>query len=247
MPTARELLQQADALMRRNRGQSTLAMPPAPVAVAPDKRFDADDVPMLTDTVDDIFIDFAASPSEPEEGMRDAKGIADEPQGDPLAWLDEPSIEAPRQTVNETARGSARVVAVGNTKAVGSAPTPIPEHAGVESARQQSIPEGLADRITPGNVPDTLANLGPTPKSDAASDDEQWRSLGEQISMQVLQRIDLFTDTGLKQQLAEHLQPIVERASAELVAAINDRVGQLVRTYVAEAIEREIAQWREHQ
>jgi flagellar biosynthesis/type III secretory pathway protein FliH len=62
--------------------------------------------------------------------------------------------------------------------------------------------------------------------------------------MQVLQRIDLFTDTGLKEQLARHLQPIVARASAELVGEINDQVGKLVRSYVAEAIEREIAQWR---
>jgi len=62
--------------------------------------------------------------------------------------------------------------------------------------------------------------------------------------MQVLQRLDLFTDTGLKEQLAERLQPIVARAGAELVTAINEHVGKLVRAYVAEAIEREIAQWR---
>lgn len=62
--------------------------------------------------------------------------------------------------------------------------------------------------------------------------------------MQVLQRLDLFTDTGLKDQLTHHLQPIVDRASAELVASINEQVGKLVRSYVAEAIEREIAQWR---
>ena len=62
--------------------------------------------------------------------------------------------------------------------------------------------------------------------------------------MQVLQHIDLFTDTGLKEQLARQLQPIVDRASAELVGEINDQVGKLVRSYVAEAIEREIVQWR---
>ena len=42
----------------------------------------------------------------------------------------------------------------------------------------------------------------------------------------------------------EQLQPIVDRASAELVATINEHVGELLRTYVAEAIEREIEQWR---
>ena len=51
----------------------------------------------------------------------------------------------------------------------------------------------------------------------AAAEEERWRALAEQVSMQVLQRVDLFTDTGLKTELAGHLQPIVDRASAELV------------------------------
>ena len=63
--------------------------------------------------------------------------------------------------------------------------------------------------------------------------------------MQVLQRIDLFTDTGLREQLGERLKPIVDRASADLVATINQHVGELLRAYVAEAIEREIERWRQ--
>ena len=63
--------------------------------------------------------------------------------------------------------------------------------------------------------------------------------------MQVLQRIDIFTDTGLQGELAARLQPIVDRASADLVTTINREVGQILRAYVAEAIEREIATWRE--
>lgn len=62
--------------------------------------------------------------------------------------------------------------------------------------------------------------------------------------MQVLQRIDLFTDTGLRDRLGERLKPIVDRASADLVATINQHVGELLRAYVAEAIEREIERWR---
>ena len=65
--------------------------------------------------------------------------------------------------------------------------------------------------------------------SPLVGDDERWRALAEQISMQVLQRIDLFTDTGLKAQLASHLSPIVAHAGAELVEAINDHVGKLIR------------------
>jgi len=81
----------------------------------------------------------------------------------------------------------------------------------------------------------------------AAVDEEHWRALAEQVSMQVLQRLDLFTDSGLKEQLAQRLEPIVERASAELVGELTEHVGRLVRTYVSEAIEREIAQWKRDQ
>jgi hypothetical protein len=88
--------------------------------------------------------------------------------------------------------------------------------------------------------------IAPMPMAEVM-DDDRWRALAEQISMQVLQRLDLFVDTGLKTRLAAHLQPIVERAGTELVEAINEHVGQLVRSYVAEAIEREIAQWRQDQ
>jgi hypothetical protein len=68
--------------------------------------------------------------------------------------------------------------------------------------------------------------------------------LAEEVRMQVLQRIDIFTDTGLQEQLARRLQPMVDRASADLVATINHHVGALMRAYVAEAIEREIEKWR---
>jgi hypothetical protein len=86
-----------------------------------------------------------------------------------------------------------------------------------------------------------------TESERAAADQERWRALAEQISMQVLQRVDLFTDAGLKEQLAQRLKPIVERASAEVVVAITQNVGRLLRTYVSEAIEREIAQWKRDQ
>jgi hypothetical protein len=75
-------------------------------------------------------------------------------------------------------------------------------------------------------------------------DPERWNALAEEIRMQVLQRIDIFTDTGLREQLTARLQPVVDRASADLVATINREVGQMLRTYVAEAIEREIEHWR---
>ena len=73
----------------------------------------------------------------------------------------------------------------------------------------------------------------------------EWDALAEEIRTQVLQRLDLFTDTGLRDQLGARLRPIVERASTELIATINHQLGELVRGYVAEAIEREIETWRQ--
>jgi len=80
---------------------------------------------------------------------------------------------------------------------------------------------------------------------DATLDATRWNLMAEDIRMQVLQRIDIFTDTGLREQLTERLKPIVDRASADLVATINQHVGQILRGYVAEAIEREIEKWRQ--
>ena len=83
-----------------------------------------------------------------------------------------------------------------------------------------------------------------TVSADPGDDWARWQALAEEIRMQVLQRIDIFTDTALREQLAAHLQPIVDRASAEMIATINQLVGALLRAYIAEAIEREIDKWR---
>ena len=94
-------------------------------------------------------------------------------------------------------------------------------------------------------MPDESPALAAETALPAAPDERQWEGLAEEIRMQVLQRIDIFTDTGLQGELAARLQPIVDRASADLVTTINREVGQILRAYVAEAIEREIETWRE--
>jgi hypothetical protein len=70
------------------------------------------------------------------------------------------------------------------------------------------------------------------------------RASAEEIGMQVLQRIDIFSDTELRSQLRERLKPTVDRVSAELATEINRHVGELVRACIAEAIDREIESWR---
>jgi hypothetical protein len=105
-------------------------------------------------------------------------------------------------------------------------------------------PETPPPHASPAHA--SIVAIDPTVDRGAA-DAERWRALAEQVSMQVLQRLDLFTDTDLKEQLARRLEPIVERASAELVGEITEHVGRLVGTYVSEAIEREIAAWKRDQ
>jgi len=117
-----------------------------------------------------------------------------------------------------------------------------PDAAPVEPTEKEPIEapvEVMADDPIDASADLPIADL-PVPAAVPS-----WEAVAEEIRMQVLQRIDIFTDTGLQGELAARLQPVVDRASADLIATINREVGQLLRTYVAEAIEREITKWRE--
>lgn len=106
----------------------------------------------------------------------------------------------------------------------------------IPPAREDERPIPVADVAATVRATAALATLAPG--------SEEWDALAEELRMQVLQRLDLFTDTGLREQLGERVKPIVDRASAELIETINHELGALVRGYVAEAIEREIESWR---
>ncbi len=135
------------------------------------------------------------------------------------------------------------------------APSPAPPSAeaafdGEPGDRSAAVADRAADvelpiPPDPPAAPDATgaSEIGAEPLGDPA----RWAALAEEIRMQVLQRIDIFTDTGMQQQLTARLQPIVDRASADLVATINQHVGTLLRAYVAEAIEREIEKWRQEE
>jgi hypothetical protein len=287
MPSARELLEQADALMRKNRSHGDddiplltdaveIAAAPVPAsapllaAVAPHT-----DVPLLTDAVEEVVFDFEPLQEQPMP----RRAIM---EGDPSDWLVMDTIDPAMHSITGRAPDTLAVVPPMTLKAAGSAATPPP--LGSQAPEQtlapieESPPSPLAatmpamaetgpieepppsppvatmhltteTRPTEEPAPNMpAATMHVTTESEpAAADPELWRALAEQISMQVLQRVDLFTDTGLKEQLAQRLKPIVERASAELVVAITQNVGRLLRTYVSEAIEREIAQWKRDQ
>jgi hypothetical protein len=277
MPTARELLEQADALMRKNRGRGGNDIPVLTDAIAgtPSKlRVAAADIPVLTESVAAAIVDI------PPPGPTAA--VAAMFEGDPSDWLVMDTIDPALHSITGGAPDTLAVVppvtlkvpepaldvapvepdalTPATHKAAGSAATPPPARSNAPAplappaAPESVAPPDTAEYVASPPVPEHVPSPAPgVPVANARADtdsepttasDERWRALAEQMSMQVLQRIDLFTDTGLKEQLARHLQPIVDRASAELVGEINDQVGKLVRSYIAEAIEREIAQWR---
>jgi len=158
------------------------------------------------------------------------------------AWTPlEATVDAPAESIQvETVQASAERVQAETAEA------PVERvQAETVQAPVESLPVAMAHAPAP-DLPEARVSA-PTEIMPVAADGEQWRALAEQISMQVLQRLDLFTDSGLKEQLARRLEPIVERASAELVGEITEHVGRLVRTYVSEAIEREIVQWKRDQ
>jgi hypothetical protein len=295
MPTARELLEQADALMRRNRKRGrasngdastltdalgidteaslapTLILPEAPAAadpivldalsgrgaftepVATDEPIPLDtlgDVPVLTDAVLDwpgsegALRDDALSTPAILDVATQATRIVHEAAGDafPASAAEAEALASelsPPAVLEREASPASDGAAVDGAAAATPKPIavvaldddfileipPLPDSGGSEPPR-----EGPLDLLAP-----PVALASERPELDA---------LAEEIRMQVLQRLDLFTDTGLREQLAARLAPIVDRASAQLIETINRELGELVRAYVAEAIEREIETWR---
>src|SRR5512135_368517 len=157
----------------------------------------------------------------------------------PIAFVDEDfilEIPLPEQAVAaEGAEGRGRATEAADEEPGASGVGPAPGDLGWGSGPERD-PDGQAEASAPAALPATSAAAGP--EIERASPD--WDALADEIRAQVMQRLDLFTDTGLREQLGARLQPIVQRASAELVETINRQVGELVRSYVAEAIEREI-------
>ena len=222
MPTARELLEEVDALMRRNRAggePGALSIPAHAPLDLPDTvilpQLDAD---MMHDTVEQALV---------PDVLDDIPLLTD------VAQMDERTEphdhEGPRVAVDED---------VPLLTEIADIEAPAPEDEVLIGGLPAEAFAGIGGMISAAVIP------APSPQTRIAEDDPRWSTLAEDVRMQVLQRLDLFTERGLQAQLEAHLQPIVDRASAELVQTINTRLGEVLRAYVAEAIEREIEKWR---
>ncbi len=220
---------------------SVLVVPPPEEAEADDDSFFEDDgalSPPRTDVAESIDLGAVAEPEEIEV----VAPLDDVAEAAFAAELGEHTTAAP------TLQSLAHVpeFAADADDDDDAAPTLIDTAIDQDDAPEEFVapPEPVA--LLPLAPPDTALAAPPPEPVQAAPvpDDTKWEGVAEEIRMQVLQRIDIFTDTGLREQLALRLQPIVDRASADLVATINQHVGELLRAYVAEAIEREIESWR---
>jgi hypothetical protein len=274
MPTARELLEQADALMRRNRARQVDTEVPEltevvlmPVA-APSPPTALDEIPELMDAVEEIelasIVEMPDDDIEPTGWLRserDDLGGGDA-KPDATAAPPSPHVVEPiggRVLPLFAIAGKPEETSVAIPAASSALPSAVPGD-GTASADPQvatasviELPVRDAMR-TDDAAPAPVAPSGPSAEPEPvppeaappplADDWARWEALAEEIRMQVLQRIDIFTDTGLREQLSVQMQPIVDHASAELVATINEQVGKLLRAYIAEAIEREIEKWR---
>jgi len=290
MPTARDLLERADALMRRNRRRGkqkvgdvptltdALGVDPgatlAPTIILPETALSgADpisldtlgDVPILTDVVDhhhgivaeerDVVAEERGVVAEERDVVAEERGVVAEERGVVAEEhgvadhspdvSDEPRSDAspPRAPALESdvlERETLTIpAAIGAAQGIAS-PSPLPDEEFILEIPPAPAEEQPASVRTgaPATIPAGDPAMALAPGSVA------WDALAEELRMQVLQRLDLFTDTGLREQLGERVKPIVDRASAELVETINHELGALVRGYVAEAIEREIESWR---
>lgn len=287
MPTARELLEQADALMRRNRKRGkgrlgvptltdalgvdhdaslapTVILPDAPAtsvdpialdagqevdAMSSDPPMDADpisldtlaDVPVLTDAVVvwppvTASLENAEVAGERIDGSASDAEAVDADTGDAF-----PASAADAEAVAASAQPPA---------VLEQEPSEPPQEDAPAAPTAPRLDDDFILEIPPSqsDAPAVAADDSPIPPvagpATLMPGSRDWDALAEEIRMQVLQRLDLFTDTGLREQLGARLSPIVERASAALVETINRELGELVRGYVAEAIEREIESWR---
>ena len=299
MPTARELLEQADALMRRNRARQVdteipeltdvIAMPviapePSPEQpTSPAPPVALADIPELTDAVEEIeiasIVDVPDDDLESNEWLRaDDEELAAEiaaratstPQAsrvpEPIGGrvlplfavagkAHESAIAAPAPAPMSESNPIVTAVPQSTLAKASVVELPVrdasPAHGdNAEFAANQPTPASADTEASATTAPTaqtgdrTAADVPAKDLTGTADEWARWEALAEEIRMQVLQRIDIFTDTGLREQLSVQMRPIVERASAEMVATINAQVGTLLRAYIAEAIEREIDKWR---
>lgn len=206
MATARELLEQADALMRRNRAL-------------------IDDIPLLTEIV------------EAEEAKVAVPTLTDALKNEqPIEYVLE-SEATPAYEVEELSTLPEEI----------RSPDILTEQTTVPPVANETIPlsEHRENVIAKSDIHETQQALSAAETVEPEQEEPRYLEIAEQVYAQVLQNLDLYTEKALQQHLAVHLQPIVEKVGKEVLTAVNAQVGQLLREFIAQAIEKEIDRMKE--
>lgn len=224
MPSARDLLQIADALMRSNRNVG-----------APDSHVQ---VPVLTD------IAVLSGSGVSYRQQRDTLPVLDKAVTVIPAPVADGTGAGDLDTgLSETTKGRDGTIFPKAELHLPSGPGPVP-------AVLQTEPEPAFAAATMPTSPAETRHWGfdlidpiPAPISAPAApaaDATSAAELAETVYYQVLQNLDLYTERALQQHLDVHLAPILERASRELLATLHANLGALIRQFVAEAIEKQV-------
>lgn len=267
MPTARELLQQADALMRSNRSVGKTATddnvpvltdvavpPPAPQAEVGGFREEA--IPVLTSVVPDFDIHVPKDASRARfPGSMLNPSLLPLSEMPPLPPMDEGDsvvarrasdsrIDRPQSSEGITEVPSWLEADLLEPAKQGSfaAPSPPvdPEEGMTAQATERPVLVFSEPSVAAGEASAaTAASDGPPPPPEPESS-SQHADLAETIYYQVLQNLDLYTERALQEHLTRHLAPIIERAGQELLSTLNANLGAVIRQYVAEAIEKQL-------
>jgi hypothetical protein len=223
MPSARDLLQQADTLMRRNRkvgaSDSDEAVPlltdiAVPGGSGVSHRQHRDEIPVLTNAVTTIPEPASGAPGQSDPRARFSATAALQ---DSTIF---PISQMPRMTIQGPARSERQTESIFSVTAL--------------QTQLADAEDWDAELIAP--APPGPPGPPPVPAAAATSAAE----IAETVYYQVLQNLDLYTERALQEHLTTHLSPILERASRELLATLHANLGALIRQYVAEAIEKQL-------
>jgi hypothetical protein len=246
--SARELLEQADALMKRGGAEP-----------------DDDDVPVLEDVVELPAAQTALAVSAhgearvsdarprgggasegrargPDAGDGDAQGGSGEasfsraeiPSPQPLHALlpglhepgterDEPRARGDGEELRATEMRDdegTRVHASGRRDAAATEDAP---------AREEAATRGVE-----------RARDDERPRDANAADDARWELVRQRVFASVMQRLDVLAAPTLDREVLGELRRIVDEAGEQMLARIDAELGALVRRRVAEAIEQEL-------
>jgi hypothetical protein len=222
MPSARDLLQKADTLMRSNRNvgapDSDAQVPVLTDIAVPggsgiSYRQHRDAIPVLTDAVTALSepASTASVKSDPSARLSATAAL-----GDSTIF---PISQMPQTTTSGGIPTARHTEPTFSATAIPSTLTEMPNWDA----------ELIASALAPPSPP-------PVPAADATSAAE----IAETVYYQVLQNLDLYTERALQEHLTTYLSPILERTSRELLETLHANLGALIREFVAEAIEKQV-------